>query len=156
MRWKILPKSYLLNKNKCLNIPPLVEDNKFVTNFSSKASIFNTYFAEQCKPLPTDIVLPDIEYKIVNKLYNIQITQSSIIAIISKLNFKMLKLCAAEVSVPLKIIFEKSLQCGNFPNLWKKANVQPVHKKGSRQCKKQYRPISLLPICSKVFEQPSI
>ena len=152
----------LLNKKKCLNIPPLVEDNKFVTNFSSKASIVNTYFAKQCKPLPTDSVLPDIEYKTVNELYNIQITQSSIIAIISKLNSKkahgadnisipMLKLCAAEASVPLKIIFEKSLQCGIFPILWKKANVQPVHKKDRKQTKTQYRPISLLPICSKIF-----
>ena len=90
---------------------------KFVTNFSSKASIFNTYFVEQCKLLPTDSVLPNIEYKTVNKLYNIQITQSPIIAIIRKLNSKrahgadnisipMLKLCAAEVSVPLKIIFK--------------------------------------------------
>ena len=65
----------------------------------------------------------------------------------------MLKLCADEVSVPLKLIFDKSLQCGKFLTLWKKANVQPVHKKGSRQCKKQYQPISLLPICSKIFEK---
>ena len=154
----------LLNKKKCSNIPPLLEDNKFVTNFSSKASIFNTYFAEQCTPLPIDSILPDINYKTENKLYNIQITHGQIIAIISKLNSKkahgvdnisisMLKLCADEVSVPLKLIFDKSLQCGKFPTLWKKANVQPVHKKGSRQRKKQYRPISLLPICSKIFEK---
>ena len=57
----------------------------------------------------------------------------------------MLKLCADEVSIPLKLFFDKSLQCGKFPTLWKKANVQPVHKKGSRQL--------LLPICSKIFEK---
>ena len=33
------------------------------------------------------------------------------------------------------------------------ANVQPVHKKSSRQQIKNYRPISLLPICSKIFEK---
>ncbi len=65
------PSTAFLIKKRCLNIPPLVEENKFVTNISSKASIFNTYFAEQCKPLLTDSVLPDIEYKTVNKLYNI-------------------------------------------------------------------------------------
>ena len=114
----LLLRDFLIKK--CSNIPPLLEDNKFVTNFSSKASIFNTYFAEQCTPLPIDSILPDINYKTENKLYNIQITHGQIIAIISKLNSKkahgadnisisMLKLCADEVSVPLKLIFEKSL-----------------------------------------------
>ena len=40
-----------------------------------------------------------------------------------------------------------------FPNNWKKANVLPVHKKESRQIKKNYRPISLLPIGGKIFEK---
>ena len=154
----------LLNKKKISNIPPLVKDNNFVTNFTSKARIFNTYFAEQCRPLTNDSALPNVEYKTNNKLNNIHITHNSITSRINKLNSKkahgadnisisMLKLCAVEVSIPLKIIFDKCLYCGKFPNLWKKANVQPVHKKGSMQCKKQYRPISLLSICSKIFEK---
>ena len=32
-------------------------------------------------------------------------------------------------------------------------NIQPVHKKSSRQLKTNYRPISLLPICGKIFEK---
>ena len=35
----------------------------------------------------------------------------------------------------------------------KKANVVPVHKKGDKQSLKNYRPISLLPTCGKVFER---
>ena len=35
----------------------------------------------------------------------------------------------------------------------KKANVVPVHKKGNKQSLENYRPISLLPICSKIFER---
>ena len=34
-----------------------------------------------------------------------------------------------------------------------KGNVIPVHKKESRQLKKNYRPISLLPICGKILEK---
>ena len=65
----------------------------------------------------------------------------------------MLKMAKDEVSIPLKLIFEKCIHTGKFPSLWKQANVQPVHKKNSRQDKTNYRPISLLPICSKIFEK---
>ena len=34
-----------------------------------------------------------------------------------------------------------------------KANIVPLHKKGNKQSLKNYRPISLLPICSKIFER---
>ena len=37
--------------------------------------------------------------------------------------------------------------------LWKKANVVLVHKKGDKQILKKYRPVSLLPICGKIFER---
>ena len=35
----------------------------------------------------------------------------------------------------------------------RKANVVPVHKKGDKQCLKNCRPISLLPICGKILER---
>ena len=37
--------------------------------------------------------------------------------------------------------------------MWKLANVIPIFKKGDKQLIKNYRPISLLPICGKVFEK---
>ena len=51
------------------------------------------------------------------------------------------------------MIYEKCLESGIYPALWKRANVIPVHKKGSRQSKQNYRPISLLPIFGKIFEK---
>ena len=48
--------------------------------------------------------------------------------------------------------FNDYLKEGKFPSDWKKAHVVPVHKKGDKQCLKNYRPISLLPTCSKIFE----
>ena len=49
------------------------------------------------------------------------------------------------------IIFNDCLNEGKFPHEWKKANVVHVHKKGNSL--KNYRPISLLPICCKIFER---
>ena len=37
--------------------------------------------------------------------------------------------------------------------MWKLANVTPIYKKGGKQLIKNYRPISLLPICGKMFEK---
>ena len=50
-------------------------------------------------------------------------------------------------------MFTKCLSEGVFPKAWKFANVQPVHKKESRQIKSNYRPISLLQVCGKILEK---
>ena len=65
----------------------------------------------------------------------------------------MIKACGSSIVEPLCRIFEKCLETGIYPSTWKKANIVPIHKKGSRQCKNNYRPISLLPILGKIFEK---
>ena len=45
------------------------------------------------------------------------------------------------------------MESGSFLSEWKKGNVVPIHKKDDKQCLKNYRPISLLPICGKTFEK---
>ena len=47
----------------------------------------------------------------------------------------------------------KCLETGIYPSQWKKANIIPVHKKGCKQNKKNYRPTFLLPILGKFFEK---
>ena len=70
-----------------------------------------------------------------------------------EISVRMLQLCTTEVATPLQIIFQKCIDTGLFPDSWKYANVQPVHKKNNRQTKSNYRPISLLPICGKLLEK---
>ena len=65
----------------------------------------------------------------------------------------MIKICDIEIVKPLYLIYMKCLETGRFPSSWKKANVLPIHKKESRRLKKNYRPISLLSICGKIFEK---
>ena len=45
----------------------------------------------------------------------------------------------------MKIIFINCLRRGIFPDIWKHANVDPVHKKNEKNVNRNYRPISLLP-----------
>ena len=65
----------------------------------------------------------------------------------------MIQLCGKEMILPLQLLFKSMLEEGIFPDDWKKSNVVPVHKKESTNLIKNYRPISLLPIFSKIFEQ---
>ena len=65
----------------------------------------------------------------------------------------MLKLCHKSIVKPLSIIFTNCKLRKTFPNLWKKANVAPIHKKGDNDLIKNYRPVSLLPISGKIFER---
>ena len=69
------------------------------------------------------------------------------------LSIPMIKLCENSKCKPLSIIFNDCLKEGKFPSDWKKAHVVPVHKKGDKQCLKNYRSISLLPIRGKIFER---
>ena len=154
----------LVKNKKNTNIPPIKENGTFVTSFKLKAGIFNRYFSEQCRSIESNIVLPPLNRKTDSSIQSIPVSVEKIESIISKLNPKkahgfdgisipMLKMCISEVSIPLQHIFNKCLRDGVFPAKWKHANVQPVHKKSSRQLKENYRPISLLPICSKIFEK---
>ena len=65
----------------------------------------------------------------------------------------MIKLSDTSLVTPLKIIFTNCLRQGVFPEIWKRANVVPIHKKNEKNLKSNYRPISLLPIFGKMLEK---
>ena len=70
----------------------------------------------------------------------------------SIINILVLKLCGEAICRPLNITFKTCLNTGKFPLEWKKGNVVPIHEKDSKQNIKNYRPVSLLLIWSKLFE----
>ena len=65
----------------------------------------------------------------------------------------MLILCDETIAVPLKLIYDQILATGIFPHIWKSANLTPIHKNVDKTLVKNYRPISLLPLCVKIFEK---
>ena len=54
---------------------------------------------------------------------------------------------------PISIVVNRAFSCGEFPDLLKMACVVPVHKGGDFGDVSNYRPISILPVFSKVFER---
>ena len=54
---------------------------------------------------------------------------------------------------PLAYIVNLVIQTNKIPRVWKTAKVVPIHKKGSKDNPMNYRPISILPVLSKVLER---
>ena len=66
---------------------------------------------------------------------------------------KLLKMAASIVAPSLTAIFTKSILTGIYPTEWKTARVTPLLKKGVKSDLNNYRPISVIPVVSRVFEK---
>ena len=66
---------------------------------------------------------------------------------------KLLHHLRSSITAPLTVIINQSLCTGIFPDSLKVAKVIPLFKKGDDKLFNNYRPISLLPTISKVFEK---
>ena len=69
------------------------------------------------------------------------------------LNVKLLKLAAPYISNCIAHICNLSLYSSQFPDNWKRAKVTPIYKTGDKSDVSNYRPISVLPITSKIIER---
>ena len=64
----------------------------------------------------------------------------------------LLKELSSEISGAICVLFNLSIATGRIPAEWKKAEVKPIFKKGSRHSAENYRPVSLTSILCKVLE----
>ena len=104
-----------------------------------------------------------IAYKTDVKINSFRVNQNDISLIIKTLDAKKaygwdniltktIQICGDPIALPLMLVFETTLKEKTFPDIKKKANVVPVHKKEGNNLLKNYRPISLLPIFSKILK----
>ena len=111
-----------------------------------------------------DSILPNFHHITEARIDSVAIKKEDILSLIRSLNpnkatgsddisGQMLLLCDDSVVSPLMIIFCSILETSVYPDQWKLANVVPIYKKEDKQLVKNYRPISLLPICGKIFEK---
>ena len=66
---------------------------------------------------------------------------------------KIIQICGKSIALPLKLPFKTAFKEKKFPDIWKLANVVLFHKKEEKNLLKNYRPITLLPIFTKIFER---
>lgn len=146
-------------------IQVLKSDNSNITSDKGKAEILADQFSsvftrEEEADTTTNPVLPQSPYP---DMLDITVSVDGVAKLLKDINIskavgpdalpnKALKLAADTIAPMLTTIFQQSIDTGNLPSDWKKANVTPLFKKGSRVDPSNYRPVSLTSVCCKLLE----
>ena len=166
----------VINKIRCKmkgsSPPPYIEFNQqLITDRRTMSSLFNSYFTEVANKLNDDkygnAVPPADDYRkflgvrCCNSILLYDIEPDEIVKIISSFNnnkssdlcVRAIKHVRHEIAPILSTLFNKCMAAGIFPAELKIAKVIPLFKSGKRHILSNYRPISILPLFSKIFEK---
>ena len=127
--------------------------NKLVSKLPAPPNKYGkTYFASYYENLniESDFDLQKIDERTV---LNILKRLKPKAAGIDNISGRFLKDGATALSLPLTQLCNLSISTSSFPKSCKVAKLKPLYKKGSKTDPQNYRPISLLPIISKVIER---
>lgn len=170
--WKTIKE--ILNKSKNKNTFPSFfrdENNKIITDKVEIANKFNTFFSTVGKKLAQNITVQDNKsFKdFLNRIHHDQfyfenINEILIGKIISELapkascgfdgfSSKLIKKLQHVLVKPITLIVNQMINTGIFPDKLKIAKINPIYKKDDETFFTNYRPISLLPAISKIFEK---
>ena len=169
--WNIIKD--IINKSKDKNDIPqyFLVNNIKVSDHKLIATEFNRYFVDIGPKLASKINPPvnlsfrdylnyptkyrfqfhEVDVKTVSEIINDLKSKSS--AGQDGISNKLLKLIKTEVSPLLTIIINQSFLTGIFPEGLKIAKITPIFKNGDSCLFNNYRPVSVLPSISKVFER---
>ena len=147
----------VLNKGKSA-ILPLFNDLEVLSSASDKAKLFPENFSKNSNLDDSGISLPVFLSRTNLKLHDISVTLKMFNLDLSKapgpdcIPVMVLKNCEPELSYILAKLFSKCLKESCFTGCWKVSSVVPVFKNvGERSAAKNYCPVSLLSMVSKVF-----
>ena len=154
----------VLNKGKSA-IPPLFNGPEVLSSASDKTKMFTENFSMNSNLDDSGISLPVFPSRTNLNLHNISVTPKMVRKVVMNLDLSkasgpdcipvvFLKNCEAELSYILAELISKCLKESRFPDCWKVSSVVPVFKNaGKRSTAKNYYPVSLLFVFSKVFEK---
>ena len=163
----------LVNRTSMKNILPqyFIVDREVLTDKHVIANRLNTFFTNIGPKLASQIVTDgnsSYEDFLINPTlheFNLnQIGEEDVVNVIDKLPSKtssgldgistnLLKDITYIISKPLTLIINQCLETGIFPSKLKVAKVIPILKRGDETIFDNFRPISILPAISKVFER---
>jgi len=170
--WQLIHQTINKKPKKNTSIIPFIKvKDKTITDPFDIANEFNEFFASipiniTENILPSDVppVLPNSNDVPIFKFEDNPLTRSEITDAIKSLKIKktpdmfgistfFISKFPLTLSSPLLHVFNLSLMQGIVPQQLKVAKVIPIFKSGEVDCTDNYRPISLLPIFSKILER---
>ena len=134
----------ICNDKKVPLIPPLLIDDKFVTDIETKANISNKFFADQCTPLKNNSILPTNQIFLTQaRLEFLEFNEGEILKIIKAhghddIPIRMIKICDKSLLKPLTVLFEFSTSSCCYPDIWKKSHIIAAHKKNDKRLVNNY------------------
>ena len=172
MTWKHI-NSLISNKNKKRNIEYMLDENgRHIYDKMKIANKFNEYFINTSKLFDTsnktisnNVKVDDyLNQSILTEFKFVFINKCQLDKIVQDLNPKqskgvdnistyILKKVYPSIWQPLLFLINYSLKYGEVPDSLKIANVIPIYKKDEHTDFSNYRPISILPAFSKIFEK---
>ena len=172
--WKTINETLNRNKKNSNVASIFYHNGNVLSNAKDIANAFNIYFANIGKNLASEIEqnitdnadytqyvrTPLTETKLQFKCITDNDTQRAIDKLENKscsghdgISNKLLKLLKIELSKSLTLIINQMITTGIFPDSFKISKITPLFKKGDVSMLSNYRPISLLPTISKIFER---
>ena len=160
--WQIA--NSVFNKGKSA-VPPLFNGPEVLSSASDKAKLFAENFSLNSNLDDSGVSLPVVPSRTNLKLHNISVTPKMVRKVVMNLDLSkasgpdcipvvVLKNCEPELSYILAELCNRCLKESCFPDCWKVSSVAPVFKNvGERSTAKNYHPVSLLSVVSKVFEK---
>ena len=170
--WQVI--SETLNRNKSKHDMPslFTHEGRNLADSLEIANAFNVYFANIGKNLSSQIDQDNVnadykqyltsptketlQFKCITKDYTIKAIdnlENKTSSGHDGISNTLLKIIKNDISESLTIIINQMLTTGIFPDAFKLSKVIPLFKKGDSSLLVNYRPISLLPTISKVFER---
>ena len=111
-------------------------------------------FLRQVYPLSSTLkmnIIPDLPFCQISSLIKQLASKSSFGH--DEISNNLIKRLEPLIAEPLALIINQSLSTGIFPDKFKITKITPIYQKDNKHFIENYRPISLLPSISKIFER---
>ena len=171
--WKLFKEIGIKKQKSNASIPTLKINGKETDDHTIMANAFNKFFVsiasnlkepiensnfEKLKafchnrvPEGTIFSIPEISKEYIEKfLKHIDVSKATGC---DNIGPRLLKIAAPHIAETITYICNQSIKTSHFPEKWKEAKVTPLHKGGPKEDINNYRPISILPVISKLLEK---
>lgn len=171
--WKIFKELGATKRNSQNNINSIIIDGQEISDSDNIATVFNKFFVSVAASLQEPVINPDFDrlksfcnskisndttftippvtFSMVEQLLRTLDTNKATGS--DNLGPRLLKISAPYIAESITYIYNESITSSVFPQKWKEAKVTPLFKNGVKDDVNNYRPISVLPVLSKILEK---